>query len=551
MTQAREPSTYRSLARLVLTHRVAVAGGAALLLLATLLGIAQPLVTKKIIDGVSAHSVSGPLVLTLAVLFVSQGIVEGVGTFLVARAGEKTVLTLREAMITRFTRLQVGVMARYRSGDLASRVGADASILREDATTSPVRFLVYGVSALTVLGVMVALSPLLTLITFGTTVVAGAMLILALSGIRDASEKVQESVGELTTETTRVIDALRTVKAAQAEDREAGGLIDSATRAMSSGIRAAKYESTVQPATTLAMNGSFLILLLVGGARVASGDMGVGTLVAFLLFTMQLIAPVASTMALLASVQRGMGGYRRIVEAAGLPVETHEQVPHKGIVAAHSSSNNPAVEFENVTFSHGDREIIAGLSFTVPAGTQLALVGSSGSGKTTLFDLIERFYEADSGVVRVFGSDVQDLPVGEFRSRIALVEQTSPVMFGTLRENLTYGAVNADDKAIAEAMTLSNLNDLVGRLPLGLDTQIGEHGSTLSGGERQRVAIARAFLMEADLVLLDEPTSNLDAENAQDIVLALEGLKRRGTTVIIASHSDAAVRGADQMIVVG
>ncbi|MFB8388449.1 ABC transporter transmembrane domain-containing protein, partial [Microbacterium sp. NPDC055910] len=192
MTQAREPSTYRSLARLVLTHRVAVAGGAALLLLATLLGIAQPLVTKKIIDGVSAHSVSGPLVLTLAVLFVSQGIVEGVGTFLVARAGEKTVLTLREAMITRFTRLQVGVMARYRSGDLASRVGADASILREDATTSPVRFLVYGVSALTVLGVMVALSPLLTLITFGTTVVAGAMLILALSGIRDASEKVQE-----------------------------------------------------------------------------------------------------------------------------------------------------------------------------------------------------------------------------------------------------------------------------------------------------------------------------------------------------------------------
>jgi ABC-type multidrug transport system fused ATPase/permease subunit len=191
------------------------------------------------------------------------------------------------------------------------------------------------------------------------------------------------------------------------------------------------------------------------------------------------------------------------------------------------------------------------VSFRVPHRSHVALVGPSGAGKSTIFALLERFYPPGSGTILLDGKDLHtELSLPEARSRIALVEQTTPVMYGTLRENLTYARPSAPEADIRRVVDLACLTDLVERLPEGLDTPVGEHGGLLSGGERQRLSIARALLTEPTLLLLDEPTSQLDAANEAALARALAGA-RRHCAVLVISHRESTIRGADSVVVLG
>ncbi|MFI6311526.1 ABC transporter ATP-binding protein [Nocardia fusca] len=545
---------YRDLIALLRGRRGEVGLGALLLLAGTGMGIAQPMLTMRIIDAVSGGRTTAGLVALLVVVFMAQAVFDTFGNFLIARTGERVVLDLRARLVHRLLRVRMPVLDRMRVGDLTSRLGTDTAALREDAVTSVIQFGISAVSVVAALAVMIWLSPFMTVVALFTTVAAGLLVTGALSGIRTASESVQAGVGALTADTERALSSLRTVRASLAEDREATRLTTQADKAFNSGVHAARLESVIRPATLAAANGSFLALLLIGGIRVAGGHMQIGELVAFLLYATLLATPVAGSIALLGSIQRGMGAFQRVAEALRLEVEGDGLPPgHSDRADTPEGSDRDraaTVEIRGVTFSYEpSRRVLDDVNFTVHSGNQVALVGRSGSGKSTLLALIERFYEPDNGMIVIDGTEASRLHLSAHRRRIAFVEQGAPIMHGTVRENLTYARPHATEEQIEHAVELAGFTDVLDRLDGGLEAQVGEHGQSLSGGERQRLAIARALLTEPELLLLDEPTSNLDPLSEAAISQTLRKLRGR-CTVIVAAHRYSTIRDVDKVVVI-
>jgi ATP-binding cassette subfamily C protein len=338
---------------------------------------------------------------------------------------------------------------------------------------------------------------------------------------------------------------MRTVKASGAEQREAQRVDQAAAQAWQAGVRAAKWEALAGNTAGLAIQVSFIVVLGLGGARVASGAIDVGTLVAFLLYLYYLLPPMQGMVGAASQYQVGAAAVARIRQAEQLPVE-----PDRAPTAPRPGAAPAAVAFDQVRFRYRRElpEAHRGLSFRVPPRGMTAFVGPSGAGKTTVFSLIERFYQADSGRVLVDGRDVTDWPLAELRAAIGYVEQDAPVLSGTLRENLLLGAPHASDDELARVLRTTRLAGQVARLPDGLDTLVGHRGTRLSGGERQRVAIARALLRHPRLLLLDEVTSQLDAVNEAALRDTIAEAART-TTVLVVAHRLSTVTMADRIVV--
>jgi ATP-binding cassette subfamily C protein len=342
----------------------------------------------------------------------------------------------------------------------------------------------------------------------------------------------------------RVLGALRTVKASGAEERERERLDDAALRAWEGGVRAAKWQAVAGNIGGLAIQVAFIVVLGLGGARVVSGAIDVGTLVAFLLYLFYLMPPMRDLAQVATQYQVGAAAIARIREVENMPTE--QESPQATIVDARPAS----VAFESVRFRYRPDlpEIHHGVSFVIPARGMTAFVGPSGAGKTTVFSMIERFYEPDSGRVLLDGKDVTDWPLTQLRAAIGYVEQDAPVLSGTLRENITFGAPHVAPDELQEVLATTRLTGLVAGLPDGLDTTVGHRGIKLSGGERQRVAIARALLRRPRLLLLDEVTSQLDAVNEAALRETITEAART-TTVLVVAHRLSTVTMADRIVV--
>jgi ATP-binding cassette subfamily B protein/ATP-binding cassette subfamily C protein len=294
-----------------------------------------------------------------------------------------------------------------------------------------------------------------------------------------------------------------------------------------------------------ALQGGFLMVLAIGGGRVAAGTISLGDLVAFVIFLFLLMTPVGQAMGAYTMLQAGLGALQRIEDIMALPVETAGDPPATVVGPASAA----AIELVDVGFAYpGGGPVLHSVSFAVPTGTRTALVGPSGAGKSTVLALVERFYDASAGAVRVNGIDVRDQPRPELRRRLGYVEQDAPVLAGTIRDNLRLAAPAATEPELMAALAAVNLVDLVERTPDGLDAQVGEGGVRLSGGERQRLAIARTLLAGTPILLLDEPTSNLDARNEQALRSAVNAVAQQRTLLVVA-HRLSTVVDADQIVV--
>jgi ABC-type multidrug transport system fused ATPase/permease subunit len=540
------PPAWRVLLAYARPYRLHLFEGGLLSLATGAVGLALPLAAKRLVDGLAQDRPVGGALLLLAVLALANAGIGAAGSYVLERAAESVVLDARHRLVSHLVRLRIPALDRSEPGDLMARVTADTTLLREVTTGSLVSAVTSTLMLLATVTLMALLDPLLLVVTLA--VLGGAQVVtgVVVPRISRAATRAQESVGAMGTALERMLGNMRTVKASGAEQREARRVEEAAARAWQAGVRAAKWEALAGNTAGLAVQVSFIVVLGLGGARVASGAIDVGTLIAFLLYLYYLLPPMRELVGAASQYQVGAAAVARIRQAEQLPTEPASapaELPRPGAAPA-------AVAFEQVRFRYRPQlpEAHRGLSFSVPPRGMTAFVGPSGAGKTTVFSLIERFYQADTGRVLVDGTDVTDWPLAELRAAIGYVEQDAPVLSGTLRENLLLGAPHASDDELAQVLRTTRLDGHIARLPDGLDTLVGHRGTRLSGGERQRVAIARALLRHPRLLLLDEATSQLDAVNEAALRDTIAEAAHT-TTVLVVAHRLSTVTMADRIVV--
>ncbi|MET9519439.1 ABC transporter ATP-binding protein [Streptomyces sp. NPDC002994] len=540
--------------RLTTGRRSSVAVATLLTLVGSALGLAQPLVAKHVVDASGRGQVLWPLLLLLAVLFVTEAATGAVGRFVLERMGEGVVRGLRHGLVGRLLRLEMREYDRHRSGDLVSRVTSDTTLLREVVSQALVDLVTGALVAAGAIVLMVWIDPLLLLLV-ALTVAAAAMIVASLlKGIRVASERMQNSVGAIAAELERALGALPMVRVHRAEDREAARIGKRVEAAYDAGVRTAKLASVMSPAVELAVQGSFLIVLVIGGLRVNGQANSLGDLVAFLLYASYLVLPLSSVFRAVGLIQRGMGAYQRIEQALSLPAEPSAEKPAVRVRTREpgrhvASREEPVLALRDLCFGYTPGlPVLRGLSFTVAHRQQVALVGRSGAGKSTVFALVARFYEPDSGTLLFDGLPTSELSRAACRERIAVVDQNTHVVHGTLRDNITYAAPDATEAEVRRVVELAQLDGVVRRLPGGLSGMLGERGGTLSAGERQRVALARALLARPALLLLDEPTSHLDTINETALTTVMKDVTQECSVLVIA-HRLSTVQHADGIVV--
>ncbi|WP_128374496.1 ABC transporter ATP-binding protein [Streptomyces cavernae] len=544
-TQSELPA-WRLLLRYVQPHRRSLAAGALLALTTGATGLVLPLVARELIDDLGHdRSITGAL-LVMSALVVANAVLGAVGSYLLQRTAESVVLGARRTLSSYLLRLRIPAVDRSEPGDLMARITSDTTLLREVTTDSLVGLGTGGLTLVATVVMMGVVDPVLLAITLGVILAAGTVLGVIVPRINRASRDAQAAVGAMGASLERILGALRTVKASGAEHREEQAVHAAAEESWRQSVRAAKWAAAAGNTAGLAMQIAFITVLAAGGARVATGAIDVGTLVAFLLFVFYLMSPIQQVVGAITQYQTGAAALARIQEALRLPAE-----PPSPPAALPAPGAEPAsLAFEDVRFRYADDlpYVHHGVSFAVPPCGMTAFVGPSGAGKTTVFSLIERFYEPEGGTITLDGRDLADWELPRLRSAIGYVEQDAPVLSGSLRENLLLGNPDADDEDLDRVLGTTRLDGLVARLPQGLDTLVGHRGTKLSGGERQRVAIARALLRRPRLLLLDEATSQLDAVNEAALRDTVAEVART-TTVLVVAHRLSTVTMADRIVV--
>ncbi|MDA7761161.1 ABC transporter ATP-binding protein/permease [Aquiluna sp.] len=530
-------------------HRKTLILALILSVLGSLLALGQPLLIGQLITAVEQSLDTSTLAIFIVVLVITSALVNAFQYYLLFKTGEGVVLTTRKALAARLLRLPIWQYDRRRIGDLVSRVGSDSTLLKAVLTQGLVDALGGLLQFFGAIIVMAFIDPILLATTLSVVFVAVGAIALTGRRIRSATTKAQMRVGEMSASVERALSAIRTIKAARAEDRETAEIDKDAHAAYDQGLSIARLSAIVSPIAQVAFNSAFIIVLGLGGLRVATGTTSIASLVTFVILLFFMIGPLISAFGAYTSVMGALGALARIKEIMDLEEEEPggEKLPRK-------RQNSTAIEFKNVRFSYAvdddeePKEIIKGIDLKIARGSRVALVGPSGSGKSTVFSLIERFYEPTSGEILLDGQPVTEFSRDSLRQQLGYVEQDAPVLAGSLKDNLLLGRADATDEELEKVLSQVNLSDVLNRDSKGLGAEVGEDGIMLSGGERQRLAIARALLASPEILLLDESTSALDGPNEQRMREAIDAVAHDRTLMVIA-HRLSTVVDSDQIIV--
>lgn len=507
-----------------------------------------PVAIKELIDqGFTQGGEVDSRFLLLFAVAVVLALATAARFYFVSLLGERVIADLRTRLYSHLLSLDQTFFERTRSGELISRLSADAELLRSVVGSSMSIALRSGI---TVIGSAVML--FITSPRLGSLALVGIPLIvmpIALSGrrVRGAAKDSQDRVADANARAGETFNAMHTVQSYAREPFERDRFASAVVRSLGAARKRIRMQSLLTACVIILVFGGITAILWTGARDVIAGTMTPGTLLQFLLYAMIGAGSVGALTEVWSEVQRAGGGMERInelfSERSSLPVPAHPAqlpVPLTG-----------AVSLENVRFHYPSRPDSAALedfSLHVAPGETVALVGPSGAGKSTVFQLLLRFHDPESGRVLVDGLDLTTLDPASLREAIALVPQ-DPVIFGTTaRENLRYGKLDANEAQIEAAARSAEAHDFLLALPDGYDSELGERGARLSGGQQQRLAIARALLKDAPILLLDEATSALDAQSERAVQQALERLMEGRTTLVIA-HRLATVLKADRIIV--
>ncbi len=526
----------------------------------TLVTLAQPWPLKVIVDSVLGDRaapgwitvVTGELghrsllwvAAVLLVVVVVAGQVLAMATqYLSQLLGQRLVLQLRCRLWSRLQRLSLTFHDNNSTGDLIYRVTGDAAALQDVVTYG---FVPLAVQLLTAVAISVAIFALdfqLGLIAVGSLPLLVVWTIWSSGRVKRQSRGLAQAESQLYTTVSEVLGSVRAVKAQAAEELEIDRFQTRARVSQDEYVRVMALSTVSQMGTTVLAELGVAAVVVVGAFAALGGRLTVGDLLVFVAYLRALHAPVAEVAGSAMVLQRSGASIERVIEILD---QQEEQVVSGTRTAARTEGR---LRFEGVTFAYGERaSALVDLNLDIAPGETVALVGRSGAGKTTLASLLLRFYVPQAGRILLDGHDTADLDLSWLRRQVALVLQDPIIFSASLAENIAYGRPEADRRQVEGAARAAGMHDFIAGLPGGYDTQVGERGVRLSGGQRQRLSIARAFLKGAPILVLDEPTSSLDATTERHIFESLDRLAEGRTTLVIA-HRLATARRADRIIV--
>ena len=508
----------------------------------TLVGLTVPLFTKNLINGFSLHSLStGKILLVVAAISI-QALASGISIYLLNHIGQSVVAGIRKKLWRKLLALPISYYDEHQSGETVSRMTNDTGVVKGLITDHLANFLSGTISIIGALIVMIILDWKMTLLMLIAIPLSALILMTLGRKMHQVSKGLQDETAQFTSVIQQVLSEIRLVKASNAESIEYKNGKKGITQLFQYGVKEAKIQALIAPLMGVVIMLLLVVILGYGGMRVSSGALMAGDLVAFIMYLFQIVMPMGQLAAFFTQFQKATGATERIIAIMDTDQEDDDSNQH-------IQNMNQSITVDNLNFSYKNGEaLLKNINFTADAGKVTAIVGPSGSGKTTLFSLLERFYRPQQGEIRLGEESIHQFSLLSWRSQIGYVSQESPIVAGTIRDNICYGLEKEiGDADIERVAKMAFADQFISELPNGYDTEVGERGIKLSGGQRQRIAIARAFLRDPKILMLDEATSSLDSKSEQVVQQALQNLMKGRTTLIIA-HRLSTVIDSDQII---
>jgi ABC-type multidrug transport system fused ATPase/permease subunit len=534
--------------QLMWEHRRSLSIGFALMLVSRLAGLVTPASSKFLIDNVLTPR-RPDLLLPLALAVGGATLIQAVTSFalsqVVSIAAQRAITDMRIALQRHVLRLPVSYFDGTKTGVLISRIMTDAEGIRNLVGTGIVQLTGGFLTAIIALGVLLYLNWQLTAATVLLLAMFGGMMAIAFKRLRPIFRKRGEINAEVTGRLAESVGGVRIVKVYTAEEREEKTFREGAERLFANVRSTITGTSAVGAGTTVIVGVIGVLLTIMGGRAILSGEMTLGDFVMYIFFIGAVAAPLVQIASIGTQITEAFAGLDRIRE---IRMMTTEDALDASKPAGEVIRGD--VEFRDVNFAYVEGvPVLKDVSFAAPAGSTTALVGSSGAGKSTLIGLVMAFNRPQSGTLLVDGKDLNDLRLRDYRSQLGVVMQDNFLFDGTIRENLAYARPNATDDELRSVAKIAHVDEFVDKWEKGYDTVVGERGVKLSGGQRQRVAIARAILADPRILILDEATSSLDSESE---ALIRDGLRtlRRGRTTFVIAHRLSTIESADQILVI-
>ncbi|MBU6365602.1 MAG: ABC transporter ATP-binding protein/permease [Gemmatimonadetes bacterium] len=532
---------------LIWEHRRSVSIGLVLMLVSRAAGLVLPYAPKYVIDEV-LPSRDLALLTKIALVGGAATLVNAVTSFalsqVVSVAAQQAIARLREEVQAHLIRLPVRYFDSTKSGVLVSRVMNDPEGIRNLIGTGLIQLTGGLLTAAVAMGVLFSLNWRLTLGTLVFLAAFAGGMSVAFRRLRPVFRERGQITAEVTGRLTETLGGIRLIKVYTAETRETAVFREGVQKLFANIARTITGTSATGTLGTAVVGVIGVLIMLVGGRDVVAGRMTTGELFTFVLFIGMVAAPLVQIANIGTQLTEAFAGLDRIRELRDMATEDQEDARKRAVPAM-----DGRVEFDHVSFEYeAGVPVLRDVTFTAPAGTTTALVGSSGSGKSTLISLIMAFAQPQGGRVLVDGAPVSDLKLRDYRRHLGVVMQDNFLFDGTVKENIAFTKPGASDAEVEAVARVANAHDFISAFPQGYDTIVGERGVKLSGGQRQRVAIARAILADPRVLILDEATSSLDSESEH---LIQEGLRRlrEGRTTFVIAHRLSTITSADQILV--
>ena len=516
------------------------------LALTSLINLVLPLIVRNMINAVVVlknHEVLDGLAWDLIIIIGFQAAFAVTHNYIFGFVGHRMTTDFRIEFFSHIQSLSLRFFQERRVGEILSRMSNDISVIQNALVSIPVALLRQSITLLGALAIILYLNWKLTGLIL--LILPPLMIFARVFGrrLKVFSEKLQDQVAQAVVVLEEVMSSIKIVKSFTREPYERNRFQEKIETAFERAVDKLKISAFFGP---FILGLTFLVsalLIWYGGYQVMQGATTPGELAAFFLYALIIAGPIGTFVRLYTQIQEARGAIQRVYEI--LDTEPIVQNPENPVSLENITGS---IQFDNVSFGYQDTGVIHDVSFDVLPGQTVALVGPSGAGKSTIIKLLLRFFDPNSGTIRLDGHDIRTLDRKSFLSQIGLVPQETLLFGGTVRENILYGKLDATESELKEAAQKANAHEFITNMEKGYDTIVGEKGTKLSGGERQRIAIARAILKDPKILVLDEATSSLDNRSESLIQEALETLMAHRTTFIVA-HRLSTIHKADQIIV--